>query len=80
MVHRQVSLYRPIHSRSCRMPIVTIQQSPRSVELKRELAKRITEAFEEVYQLPADAVQLFFAETTDENWAKAGVLACDKAK
>lgn len=27
------------------MPIVTIQQSPRSVEMKRELAHKITEAF-----------------------------------
>lgn len=60
------------------MPIVTIQQSPRTVEMKRDLARKITDAFVEAYGIKEEAVQLFFAETDHENWAKAGVLACDR--
>ncbi|MBQ0751438.1 MAG: tautomerase family protein [Roseovarius sp.] len=60
------------------MPIVTIQQSPRSRNLKRHVAEKITTAFVEAYGLPADAVQIFFAEAEDENWAKGGVLASDR--
>ncbi len=52
------------------MPIVTIQQSPRSVEMKRELAHKITEAFVQAYEISPEAVQIFFAETSHENWAK----------
>lgn len=61
------------------MPIITVQQSPRSVELKRELARRVTDAFVEVYQLPPEAIQIFFAETSHENWAKGGQLASDRS-
>jgi len=60
------------------MPIVTVQQSPRSLELKRELAQKITEAFVSVYGVPEEGVQVFFAEFSHENWAKGGKLACDK--
>ncbi|QJQ95118.1 MULTISPECIES: 4-oxalocrotonate tautomerase family protein [Halomonadaceae] len=59
------------------MPIVTIQQFPRSVEQKRELARRITEAFVEVYGANADSVQLFFNEIDGKNWAKGGTMGCD---
>lgn len=62
------------------MPIVTIQQSPRSVEMKRQLARQITDAFIECYGLPPEAVQIFFDETPHENWAKGGVLAIDREK
>lgn len=60
------------------MPIVTIQQFPRSLEHKRELARRITEAFEEVYGSRADAVQVFFSEVDGEHWARGGVMGCDR--
>lgn len=59
------------------MPIVTIQQFPRSVEQKRELARRITEAFIEVYGARAESVQVFFHEVEGENWARGGALGCD---
>ena len=62
------------------MPIVTIQQSPRSVEMKRELAHKITEAFVQAYDVSPEAVQIFFAETSHENWAKGGELAIDGKK
>lgn len=60
------------------MPIVTIQQFPRPLEQKRELARRITEAFVEVYGIKAEAVQVFFSEIDGEGWAKGGVMGCDK--
>ena len=59
------------------MPIVTVQQSPRELELKRRLVGRITEAFVEVYGLSPESVQIFIHEVDDENWAKAGTLAAD---
>jgi 4-oxalocrotonate tautomerase len=59
------------------MPIVTIQQSPRPVELKRRLVADITQAFIEVYEVEASQVQVFIHEVDGENWAKAGKLAID---
>ena len=41
------------------MPIVTVQQSPRDLALKRRLVERITEAFVEVYGLSPESVQIF---------------------
>ncbi|SFT97451.1 tautomerase family protein [Halomonas saccharevitans] len=60
------------------MPIVTVQQFPRSVAQKRELARRITEAFEEVYGNSAESVQVFFNEVDGEHWARGGRLGCDR--
>lgn len=59
------------------MPIVTIQQFPRDLAQKRELARRITEAFGEVYGTKPESVQVFFSEVDGESWAKGGVMGCD---
>ena len=59
------------------MPLVTVQQSPRDLALKRRLVGRITDAFVEVYGLRPESVQIFIHEVEDENWAKAGMLAVD---
>ncbi|MCG6657571.1 4-oxalocrotonate tautomerase family protein [Halomonas campisalis] len=61
------------------MPIVTIQQFPRDLEQKRELARRVTEAFVEVYGAEPQSVQVFFSEVEAENWAKGGVMGSDSA-
>ncbi|MDX5378183.1 MAG: 4-oxalocrotonate tautomerase family protein [Halomonas sp.] len=61
------------------MPIVTIQQFPRELTQKRELARRITEAFSEVYGVSEQSVQVFFQEVDGENWAKAGMMGCDRS-
>lgn len=46
------------------MPIITIQQSPgRTVDQRRLLIQRITEAFEEAYALPPETVNIFFKTT-----------------
>ena len=60
------------------MPIVTVQQSPRDVELKRRLVAGITEAFVDAYGVAPEHVQVFIQEADHENWAKAGVLAVDR--
>lgn len=61
------------------MPIVTIQQFPRDLAQKRELARRITEAFVEVYDLAPESVQVFFNEIDGEGWSKSGVMGCDRS-
>jgi 4-oxalocrotonate tautomerase len=60
------------------MPIVTVQQGPRTVELKRELVERITDAFVDTYKIPADSVQVWIQETPAESWAIGGRLTADK--
>lgn len=61
------------------MPIITIQQSPgRTIEQRRLLMKRITEAFQEAYGLPAEAVTIFFQDYADDMWGKAGLLHTDR--
>jgi 4-oxalocrotonate tautomerase len=60
------------------MPIVTVQQGPRSVELKRELVERITGAFVEAYQIPAETVQVWIHEVPAESWGAAGKLTADR--
>ena len=60
------------------MPIITVQQGPRSVELKRELVRRLTDAMVESLQIPAEAVQVWIHETPADSWGIAGVLTADK--
>jgi 4-oxalocrotonate tautomerase len=59
------------------VPIVTVQQSPRDLELKRRLVAGITQAFIDAYEIKPEAVQVFIHEVDHENWAKAGKLAAD---
>ena len=60
------------------MPIVTIELiEGRSVEQKREMAKKITETIVEITKIPNDAVEIIFHDLKRENYSKAGVLATD---
>jgi len=60
------------------MPIVTIELiEGRSVEQKREMAKRITEAIVDVTKIPQDAVEVIFHDMKKEDYSKAGILAID---
>jgi 4-oxalocrotonate tautomerase len=53
------------------MPIVTIQQSPgRTLEQRRLLVQRITEAFQEAYNVGPEAVTIFLQNYDDEHWGK----------
>ncbi|MEV6929050.1 4-oxalocrotonate tautomerase DmpI [Dactylosporangium sp. NPDC051485] len=60
------------------MPIVTVLQGPRDVELKRDLVRRITDAFVDAYKVPAETVQVWIQETPPESWSLAGTLIADK--
>ncbi|WP_369250074.1 4-oxalocrotonate tautomerase DmpI [Streptomyces sp. R41] len=60
------------------MPIVTVQQGPRDVELKRNLVKRVTDAFVDAYKIPAESVQVWIHEVPADSWASAGKLTADK--
>ncbi|MFE9427135.1 4-oxalocrotonate tautomerase DmpI [Kitasatospora sp. NPDC006697] len=62
------------------MPIVTVQQGPRSVEQKRELVARITDAFVDALQVPAEAVQVWIQEVPTDSWGAGGKLTADKQK
>ncbi|MBD0691735.1 4-oxalocrotonate tautomerase DmpI [Streptomyces sp. CBMA123] len=60
------------------MPIVTIQQGPRSVEQKRELVEKVTAAFVETLAVPAESVFVFVNEYQPESWGVAGKLTADR--
>ena len=60
------------------MPIVTIMQGPRPVEMKRDLVARITDAFVDSLGLPAETVQVWIHETPADSWGVAGKLTADK--
>ncbi|MFI6876465.1 4-oxalocrotonate tautomerase DmpI [Streptomyces sp. NPDC050400] len=60
------------------MPIVTVQQGPRDVEAKRELVRRITDAFVDSYQIPAETVSVWIHEVPKDSWGSAGKLTADK--
>ncbi|MEV0094792.1 4-oxalocrotonate tautomerase DmpI [Streptomyces sp. NPDC050738] len=60
------------------MPIVTIQQGPRDIELKRDLVQRVTDAFVDSLKIPAEAVQVWIQEVPTDSWAIGGTLTADK--
>jgi 4-oxalocrotonate tautomerase len=60
------------------MPTVTVLQGPRSVELKRALVTRITDAFVDALGVPADSVQVWIQETPPNSWGQGGVLTADR--
>ncbi|MEV6673833.1 4-oxalocrotonate tautomerase DmpI [Streptomyces sp. NPDC051162] len=64
--------------RSQAMPIVTVHQGPRSVELKRELVKQITDSFVDTYGIPAEAVQVWIHEVPTDSWGTGGKLTADR--
>ncbi|MEU2427167.1 4-oxalocrotonate tautomerase DmpI [Streptomyces sp. NPDC007851] len=64
--------------RSSAMPIVTIQQGPRDTELKRDLVRRITDAFVDAYRIPAETVQVWIHEVPADSWGAAGTLTADR--
>lgn len=54
------------------MPIVTIQQGPRDVELKRDLVKRVTDAFVDAYRIPAESVHVWIHEVPHGQLGQCG--------
>jgi 4-oxalocrotonate tautomerase len=50
----------------------------RSVELKRELVKQITDAFVDAYRIPAETVTVWIQDVPTDSWGAAGTLTADK--
>ena len=63
---------------SAPMPNITVQQMPKTVELKRDLVARITDAFVDAYKIPAETVHIWFEEVTAEDYAVNGKLVADR--
>ncbi len=62
------------------MPIVNIDWlEGRSVEQKRDIARRVTDAFVDVARCPAEAVTVIFTDHPRHDIAKSGRLLSDPA-
>lgn len=60
------------------MPILQVEMlKGRTVEQKRNMVKKVTEAVTETLDCPKEAVRIIIREMEFENFAKAGVLRCD---
>jgi 4-oxalocrotonate tautomerase len=63
------------------MPRIIIQAfSGRTIEQKRELVRRITDAVVEVFEVDPEIVTIRIEEGEQENFAKGGVLAIDRGR
>jgi 4-oxalocrotonate tautomerase len=61
------------------VPRFIVQQiQGRTVEQKRELARRLTEVAVDVLGVDPETVTVFIEEVSPENFARAGVLAADR--
>jgi len=61
------------------MPIVQIDFAEgRTVEQKRDLAKKVTEAICDVAKCPPDSVTIIIRDLPKNNIAKAGILMSDR--
>jgi 4-oxalocrotonate tautomerase len=60
------------------MPIITVQQGPRTPELKRALIKELTEAMTHALAIPAEAVQVWIHDVPTDSWGIGGVATADK--
>ncbi|OGD15620.1 4-oxalocrotonate tautomerase [Candidatus Atribacteria bacterium RBG_19FT_COMBO_35_14] len=60
------------------MPILQVELlKGRTVEQKREMVKKVTDAITETLDCPKEAVSIIIREMELENFAKAGVLKAD---
>ncbi|MDF2676650.1 MAG: 4-oxalocrotonate tautomerase [Bacillota bacterium] len=61
------------------MPIVQIEiVEGRTLEQKRELSKKVTEAIVESINVPQDAVKIIIREMKKDNYSEGGILRCDR--
>lgn len=57
------------------MPVVIVKMWPRPSEVKRDLAKAITESMVKIAKATADQTIVIFEEVPKEHWAHGGQLA-----
>ncbi|HZZ96534.1 MAG TPA: tautomerase family protein [Jatrophihabitantaceae bacterium] len=60
------------------MPTATVQQGPRTVEPKRKLVARITDAFVDTLGVPAGSVQIWIQERPPDGCGQGGRLTIAK--
>jgi 4-oxalocrotonate tautomerase len=61
------------------MPRIIVQAiEGRTVEQKRDLARRLTDAVIESWRVEPETVTVFIEEVPAENFARAGILATDR--
>lgn len=61
------------------MPRIIVQSiAGRTVDQKRELARRLTDVVVDVYDVDPATVTIFVEEVPPENFARSGVLALDR--
>ena len=61
------------------MPTIRVEMiEGRTIEQKRELAKRITDAFVEIAPANPENVKIYFYDIPKFNFSHAGVLRSDK--
>lgn len=56
------------------MPVVRITMFPRPGEVKKELAKAITDDMVRIARAPPDQTTIIFEDLPKENWALSGSL------
>ena len=60
------------------MPILQVEMlKGRTVEQKREMVRKVTEAVTETLDCPKEVVRIIIREMEWENFAKAGILHVD---
>ena len=63
------------------MPNITVEgPSIKDIEIKRALAKEMTEAAAKAYKLPAQYIVVVIKENSPENVAVAGQLIADRKR
>ncbi|MFT5657656.1 MAG: 4-oxalocrotonate tautomerase [Gammaproteobacteria bacterium] len=61
------------------MPVIAVQQiAGRTKEQKTAVMKKITEAFVDIYDVPAEGVMIIFQDLHDDYWGRNGVLHGDR--
>ena len=63
------------------MPVLNVLLwEGRSVEQKRELARRLTQDMVEIAKVPEASVVITFSDFAKSDWAEGGALASDKIR
>lgn len=61
------------------MPIIQVEMlKGRTLEQKRALAEKVTQAVVETANCPKEAVKVIIREMEFENYSQGGVLKCDE--
>lgn len=60
------------------MPHISIKGPALSLDKKKQLAEKITQAASETYEIPKEKFMIHIEEFSKESTASGGVLLCDK--